>query len=928
MFFKSVSSFYIFLILTNQTMVKMKKNYFTNFLKTYLFKVLSITAVGIIMLFSVNTRAQCTVTNPTGSQDLTGNVLGQSFTATCTGTLSTITVELGGSTSIPNTIVSVRNGNNAAGAILGTLTGVTLNPGTTNVFDFSAQNISLTNTSQYTFIIDDNGSPSTYTLIGDGANTYSGGSLWFEGSELPYDIGFSTQITTPDSTPPVVQSIVLQGTPAANASSITKTITFDENANNITTDDFELTTTGTATGTIASVSASSGTSVVVTINSITGQGTLRLDHLGTSNITDDSGNGNGTNGNVAAFNSGSVHTVDAVAPQIQSIVRQNPTTSPTNADVLIWDVTFDEAVSNLDTTDFSITGTTATIASATNPSGNTYRITASGGDLANVNATVTLGFNAGQNITDSAGNALTNTTPTGTNNNTFVVDNTAPTLAIGAPSASTTDSGPITYTITYTGADAVTLANGDVSLNTTGDATGTIAVTGSGTATRTVTISSITGDGTLGISIAADTASDTVGNNALAAGPSATFTVDNTAPTLAIGAPSASTTNSGPITYTITYTGADAVTLANGDVSLNTTGDATGTIAVTGSGTATRTVTISSITGDGTLGISIAADTASDTVGNNALAAGPSATFTVDNTAPTLAIGAPSASATNSGPITYTITYTGADAVTLANSDVSLNTTGDATGTIAVTGSGTATRTVTISSITGDGTLGISIAADTASDTAGNNALAAGPSATFTVDNTAPTLAIGAPSASTTNSGPITYTITYTNADAVTLANGDVSLNTTGDATGTIVVTGSGTATRTVTISSITGDGTLGISIAADTASDTASNNALAAGPSATFIVDSTLSVQDDILAEGLNIYPIPANDIITIASETNLGLQNVRLFNLQGKLILSKKLDANNNTNTIDISSIHSGLYLMHIFSENGFITKRVIKQ
>jgi large repetitive protein len=57
-----------------------------------------------------------------------------------------------------------------------------------------------------------------------------------------------------------------------------------------------------------------------------------------------------------------------------------------------------------------------------------------------------------------------------------------------------------------------------------------------------------------------------------------------------------------------------------------------------------------------------------------------------------------------------------------------------------VSGSGT-TRTVTITNTTGDGTIGISIAAGTASDMAGNTAGAAGPSATFIVDNTPPSIA-------------------------------------------------------------------------------------------------------------------------------------------------------------------------------------------
>src|SRR5437870_5851269 len=103
-------------------------------------------------------------------------------------------------------------------------------------------------------------------------------------------------------------------------------------------------------------------------------------------------------------------------------------------------------------------------------------------------------------------------------------------------------------------------------------------------------------------------------------------------------------------------------------------------------------------------------------------------------------------------------------------------------------------RTVTISGITGNGTLGISIAAGTASDTAGNLAPAAGPSGTFTVDNTTPTINISAPSASVTSGGPITYTVTYADANfnASTLSAADITLNATGSASGSVGVSGSG----------------------------------------------------------------------------------------------------------------------------------------
>ncbi len=104
---------------------------------------------------------------------------------------------------------------------------------------------------------------------------------------------------------------------------------------------------------------------------------------------------------------------------------------------------------------------------------------------------------------------------------------------------------------------------------------------------------------------------------------------DSVPPTLVISAPSSSNSvNESTITYTITYTGADFVTLANGNITLNTTGGASASVNVTGIGTTTRTITLTNFSGNGTVGISIASGTASDFAGNLAAAAGPSSLIT------------------------------------------------------------------------------------------------------------------------------------------------------------------------------------------------------------------------------------------------------------------------------------------------------------
>ncbi|MDE0194497.1 MAG: Ig-like domain-containing protein, partial [bacterium] len=128
--------------------------------------------------------------------------------------------------------------------------------------------------------------------------------------------------------------------------------------------------------------------------------------------------------------------VNTVAPTVASIERHDGTKALdvfTRADALTFRVTFSEAVQNVDTADFSASGTTAT-ASGVGVTGSrfVYDVTVMGGNLADLDATVGLTFASGQNIQDLAGNALASTTPTGVNE-TYTVDNTRPTVTMTGP---------------------------------------------------------------------------------------------------------------------------------------------------------------------------------------------------------------------------------------------------------------------------------------------------------------------------------------------------------------------------------------------------------------------------------------------------------------------------------------------------------------
>jgi rhamnogalacturonan endolyase len=137
-------------------------------------------------------------------------------------------------------------------------------------------------------------------------------------------------IVTVEASVPTVVSINRQNPTGAttNASSVTFRVTFSENVNGVDTGDFALTTAGSVTAAIASVSASSGTTIDVTVNAITGTGTLRLDlrNSGTG-ITDTAGNPI-----AAGFTSGQTYTVSSIA----SGIWLRPTTNGLWSDTANW----------------------------------------------------------------------------------------------------------------------------------------------------------------------------------------------------------------------------------------------------------------------------------------------------------------------------------------------------------------------------------------------------------------------------------------------------------------------------------------------------------------------------------------------------------------------------------------------------------------
>ena len=250
-----------------------------------------------------------------------------------------------------------------------------------------------------------------------------------------------------DNTAPNVVSITRldPGISLTNADSLTWRVSFSEAVANVDSADFVL---GGSSATLSVMEAVGETGIwYITAsdgNLVDLNGEVVLNLANDLVIKDIAGN---DLSDVIPDTNNNRYELDNTAPMVTSITRQFPEISPTSADILTWRVVFSEKVKNVTTEDFQVDGTTAEITNINRVIGKTilYNVTASGGDLVGLNQEVTLRV-APLDIIDDAGNSLSNTTPTETDESSYILDNEDPTVVIDIPE---TNNGPFMATITF-----------------------------------------------------------------------------------------------------------------------------------------------------------------------------------------------------------------------------------------------------------------------------------------------------------------------------------------------------------------------------------------------------------------------------------------------------------------------------------------------
>jgi LPXTG-site transpeptidase (sortase) family protein len=499
---------------------------------------------------------------------------------------------------------------------------------------------------------------------------------------------------TLDNNGPVFQSITRYNPTAeyTNADSLFFLLTFDEHVLNVNAADFVINgSTTAAINTIVSLSNS------VYYLSITGgdlasfNGVVGIDLSPSHNITDLIGNPMTT----VEPPIDQTFTVDNLAPVLNSFTRQNPTTNPTGADTLVIRATFNEAVLNVNMTDFTVSGaTTAAITGLTPVSDGVYDLTISGGDLAGLNG-VEIGVNLAttQDITDLAENPLANGEPAV--DETYTMENVPPGLTSFThyyPLGSPTNYDSLGFLATFT-EDVTNVGPADFAVNgtTTAVVSDVTAVTGS---TFVITVSG--GDladfnGVVGIDLSTTQDIIDLAGNLLPAGEPATdetYTLENTVPTVTVEQASGQTdpTNFLPIHFTVVFSETiDADTFQDTDLTLG--GSAPGTLSATITEISpmdhtTFDIAVNGLTGNGTVTAAISStDLVFDYAGNgNTASTSSDNTVTYDASNPSvvsISRSSPAENPTNADSLVFRVIFS-EDVMNVNPSDFTVNSTSTA----------------------------------------------------------------------------------------------------------------------------------------------------------------------------------------------------------------------------------------------------------
>ena len=85
---------------------------------------------------------------------------------------------------------------------------------------------------------------------------------------------------------------------------------------------------------------------------------------------------------------------------------------------------------------------------------------------------------------------------------------------------------------------------------------------------------------------------------------------------------------------------------------------------------------------------------------------------------------------------------------------------------------------------------------------------------------------------------------------------------------------------------------------------------------------DPSLSINDQLMLEGVSVYPNPSTGIVNVSNDLNVS-NTITVTDLTGKVVASKVASS---ATTIDLSNAGTGIYLVEVSNANGKKVERVV--
>ncbi|MGB3343752.1 MAG: T9SS type A sorting domain-containing protein, partial [Aequorivita sp.] len=90
--------------------------------------------------------------------------------------------------------------------------------------------------------------------------------------------------------------------------------------------------------------------------------------------------------------------------------------------------------------------------------------------------------------------------------------------------------------------------------------------------------------------------------------------------------------------------------------------------------------------------------------------------------------------------------------------------------------------------------------------------------------------------------------------------------------------------------------------------------------------VESLIGIEENNLENGVTLYPNPASSVVNLVNKTNLSLDKMVIYDINGKLINQIDLRSMQGEKSVDVSALASGVYMVQIIGDDASTVKRLI--